>query len=235
MAKLITVTGNSCKTVFSFLLAQHLSQKYRCALISTDGFQPGYATLMPSKPERADDSLGRLLTIVSISQSDILTNGDFINNNLFMLSYRSGQTPMTFPEITPYNMDELIRCLSEITDFIIVDTSTSKSKFDRLVRAKSDLEICLITADGRGLAYVDSYKCMASLNILVANSKYCQVSAIAHQLGSKVKYCLPYFRSLGAIYNGVDITAISPSGSYIKILRKVAVDCEQVLHASGQS
>lgn len=223
MGQLIAVTGNSGKTVFSYYLAKILSgQGRRVFLVSTDSGQPAYKMLFPGRKNDDQRSLGRLLSLASISEAQIFDNAFTVNKDLMMLSYADGENPLTYPEVAEVNLRELFTQLSAIADNVIVDTATYPDAIDRYVLAGNPRRICIATADVKGYYHRRNHPAKGGeTQVLFENSPDNAMTDVLGTYDGPVTV-LPYSRGLSGIYNGVSIADIIPPRKYRKIVAGIA-------------
>lgn len=225
MERLIAVTGNSGKTVFSYYLAQILSrQGKRVILISTDSRQPASKTLFPDRKNEDRRSLGRLLSLATISETKIFDNACTVNKNLMLLGYADGETSLTYPEVAEGSVYTLLTLLNTIADVIVVDTATHQNRIDRSVLAKIPTQISIATADVKGYYYRQNHPAHGDeKQVLFVNSPD---NALSDVLGTYdgPTVILPYCRGLSGIYNGVSIADVIPPRKYRKALYQIIGD-----------
>lgn len=225
MGQLIAVTGNSGKTVFSFYLAQILSkQGKRVFLVSSDCRQPAFKMLFPDRKDEGGRSLGRLLSLATISEANIFNNTHTINKNLMMLSYADGETALTYPGIAEINLEALFKQLSVLADVVLVDTTTHQNRTDKYVLSQGPTQISLATADVKGYYYRQNHPVHGGAEqILFVNSPDNALSDALSTYEGPVTV-LPYCRGLSGIYNGISITDIIPPHKYRKTLYRIVGD-----------
>lgn len=219
MSTIVTVSGNSGKSVFSYYFVMALTKrKKKVALISTDGQKPMYRLLFPTKKSAAGHSLGRLLSLAALTEADIFDNAHIIADNVLMFSYAEGESCLTYPEITGINLRNFYEQLSKLVDYIVVDTSTARNDIDTFFMSQST-DLCITTADTKGLAYRQFYQPQGT-QLLLCSSRYNALTDILGTFQAPLKV-LPYCRVLTAIYNGTDISDVKPSIRYRKTLENV--------------
>lgn len=225
-SKILAVTGNTGKTLFSFYLAQLLSATKRIALLCTDGFCPVYATLFPQAKKEPGHvkSLGKLLSLPVISHSDIFEHAYIAGDNLFIFSYDENETSYSYPEITDVNLQTLFGVLEHIADVIIVDTTTYYNSIDRFVLSLPEVQsVQITTADTKGFYYRQFQNGPVTRALYLPVSGYCSLQDVAQSFSKSQKaWELPNSKNLGAAYGGTNITDIVPSGKYRKILLDMA-------------
>jgi molybdopterin-guanine dinucleotide biosynthesis protein len=224
VGQLIAVTGNSGKTVFSFYLAQILSkQRKRVILVSTDSRQPAFKMLFPDRKKEEGRSLGRLLSLATISEANIFNNTHTINKNLMMLSYADGETALTYPGIAEINLEALLKQLSVLADVVLVDTTTHQNRIDKYVLSQSPKQIRLATADVKGYYYRQNHPAHGAEQVLFVNSPDNALSDVLSTYEGPVTV-LPYCRGLSGIYNGISITDIIPPRKFRRTLYRIVGD-----------
>lgn len=224
MSKLITITGNSGKTVFSFLLANELAQKGKKAIvISTDNQIPSFHYLMPIDKKIENKSLGKILALAVINTKSILDNMITFkrNENLGVLCYSVDESVNTYPQILESNIEALILQLKSLVDYIIVDTQTYRNIIDQYAVKNSDNHICITTADYKGYAYRKRYDDELTTHILYNNNAYNPLEDIKRTFKLQVKYIMPYFKQLSYIYNGSKLEDISVPQKYDKLISNI--------------
>ncbi len=225
MEKLIAVTGNSGKTVFSYYFAQVLAkQKKKVLIVSTDSLQPACKMLFPTRKLEPNRSLGNLLSLAAVTKADIFNNSNVIDDDLLLYSYAPGESHLTYPAITTTNLHNVFHKFYAIADYVVVDTSTARNVIDQYVLSKNPVQLCITTADEKGFHYRDYYKSEngSVIPILFNNSVYNPLSDILATFSTTVKHILPYSKSLTSVYNGVNISDITAPRRYRKVLYKVA-------------
>lgn len=228
MSKVITISGNSGKSVFAYYLSRSIAgRKKKIALIATDGQQPMYKLLFPTEKQEPGKSLGRLLSLAALTEADIFDNAHVIADNILMFSYAEGESCLSYPEITGINLHNFYEQLTRLVDCIVVDTSTAHNDIDRFFFSQSS-DICLTTADTKGLVYRQFYKPQGT-QLLLLNSRYNAISDVLGTFKTTPPKILPYCLVLTAVYNGTDISAIAPPWRYRKVIEKVVREFDSAL------
>lgn len=152
--------GNNCsgKTTFSAALATKLvdDKNSSCIIIDFNIDTPARAVWEPTNKVSRMFSLGALLEEEKIDLKVIpkylLTHKDY--NNIGLLGYCSGDTPISYEEPLYDKMIDVIRASEQMVDFVIVDCS-SPLLTDTLEAAieMSDCLNMLITPDVKGIVY----------------------------------------------------------------------------------
>ena len=125
--KIITVWGSQhCgKTTFSVKLAQALYDKCRATVIVLfcDITTPALPVLFPNRKENELYSVGNVLSRTDIFANDVVSNLVIPKDrmNLGFLGYKNRENRFSFPEYHPQKAEDLLRALSELADYIIVD------------------------------------------------------------------------------------------------------------------
>jgi hypothetical protein len=232
MSHVITITGNAGKTTFAYYLAMAYQKRgQKVALVSTDGQKPMFRLLVPTKKPAPNHSLGRLLSLAVITKTELFDNAQVLDDNLLMFSYTDGDSILSYPEITGVNLRNFHDRLSAQVDVILVDTSTARNDIDRYFMNVST-EICITTADARGVAYRDYYRPQA-IQLALPTSPY---NALADVMGTYAEpaILLPYCKVLAALYNGMDITDISLPKKYRKAVESVVKLLDSKLQPQGE-
>ncbi len=227
MSKTIVITGNSCKTVFSYYLANYLAtDKKKVLMVSTDNNIPTCRLLMPTNKNTEDKSLGEILCNVVIDKTCIMDNTviSSANSNLGIISYTPFKMANNYQELTQSGIEDFFRVLYSLADYIVVDTQTTVNDIDKYAISTADVCLCISTADYKGLAYRQEKKLQNSINILYCNNPYNPVEDILHTFDKQVKYIIPFIKELQPIYNGVNITDIKCPKSLVKVIEKLNKD-----------
>ncbi len=225
MSKLIAITGNAGKTTFSYLLAQKLCRNgSRVMLVSTDSYTPTVPYLMKlDKNQRK--SLGRILSLAVIDEKSILANMvSFKNENIGLLSYALGESQHTYPAILDKNIEDLFENLKTLVDYIIVDTNTCQNAIDKYAISHCDSQICITTANYKGLAYRQNMTDDSVCHIIYNDSPFNPFEDIRQTYKHHVKYVMDYCKSLQCIYNGVLLDDVVCPPKYDKLLRQIEKD-----------
>lgn len=232
-SKIITVTGNYGKSIFSYFLAQALSRQkiqrdeyhsdnLKVAILSTDDKQPMVDLMFPTAKTDKSKSLGRVLSMAALSVSDLFNNAYVINDNIMWLGYAPNETKKTYPDITEINLSNLHDLLNKIVDVIIVDTATERNVIDYYFLARSR-NICITTADLKGVNYRRIYMPQENdTQLLVCNSRYAALPDILGTFDTPPQI-LPYCKVFSAVYNGINISDIIPPKKYTKFLDKLVI------------
>lgn len=227
MSKIITITGNGCsgKTVFAHLLAKKLcGYGEKVVIVSTDDEAPSAQISFAELNKEANKkSLGMLLSSAIIDARNVMSHIQFGKQaNLGLLAYALGETADTYPEITGQDMTTLFNVLSEIgINTVIVDTKTGRNPIDRYALSICDEEICITTADYRGLAYrrANGDKPNAT-HIMFEYSGFCPTTDILRTFVRPVKLVMPYIKAFDTLYNGsfLEELEVPKKGAYNKAL-----------------
>ena len=231
MSNVITVTGNFGKTTFSYFLAMALQKRgQKVALVCTDGQKPMFRLLFPTKKPAPGHSLGRLLSLAVITKTELFGNAQVLDDWLMMFSYTDGDSILTYPEITGVNLHNFHERLSAQVDTILVDTSIARNEIDLYFLSHST-DICITTADARGVAYRDFYR-PQGIQLALPTSPY---NAIADLMGTYAEPAtlMPYCKVLTALYNGIDITDISLPKRYRRAVESVVNTLDSKLQPEG--
>ncbi|WMJ24317.1 hypothetical protein RBG61_06530 [Paludicola sp. MB14-C6] len=205
MAQLITVTGNTGKTLFSFLLATKLANKdKRVIIISTDSNAPSFLYAMPVEKKAEAKSLGKVLSLPIISPHQILENmiSFSCSENIGCICYNVNESNNSYPDILESNLDTFFNHLNSLVDYIIVDTETRQNIIDQYCIHRCESEICIASADLKGLAYRQRYDNDKTIHVLYHCSPYNPFEDIQRTYSKQVKYILPYCKQFGYIFNG---------------------------------
>ncbi|MDF2567826.1 MAG: hypothetical protein K0R90_1282 [Oscillospiraceae bacterium] len=224
MAKIIAVTGNSGKTVFSFFLAEALAQKdEKAILLSTDSIISSSNVLFPTIKTVQNKSVGKILSLPVIDRTDI-TENIFLtpnNKNLGLLSYAPNENINSFPLPTEQNISKLFHVMTELVDYIVVDTQSGFNDIDMYALSHADKEICITTADYKGLCFRKFYNHENALDVLFTNNAYNPVSDISRTFKSPVKYTLTFQKEFLPLFNGINITDVTIPKRYQKEIQKI--------------
>ncbi len=160
--KIIAVWGNpnSGKTSFSIKLAKELTRrKKNVILIFCDAETPTMSTVIPFV-ETADQSLGDLLSAVSITQDSILQKCIPVRGDKYLsvMSYLHGENERTYAQYNKERIVDLLILLKHLADHIIIDCSSHihQDLFSRTALELSDQVLRLITPDLKALSYYDA-------------------------------------------------------------------------------
>lgn len=226
MSKIITILGNSGKSTLSFFLGNKLiDEGNRVMIVSTDNSIPTLQYMLP-EDKKTTRSLGRLLSLALISNKDILDNMQTIrgNDELGYLSYSSGECKHTYPEITQGNLATFFELLRSLVDYIIIDTQTITNEIDRYALLISDINICVCTANIKGLAYRQYLSDENITHILFNDSVYNPYEDIAHTYKQNVKYHMPLCKNLQSLYNIDTFVGLTCPPKYSKLIDKIVME-----------
>lgn len=219
--KIIAVTGNSGKTVFSHYLAKELSRSHKTIFIASDDTKPVCRCLYPPKSKMEPHSLGRLLSLPVIHEQDVFDCSSVVNKNLLMLGYEAGESSRSYPDIVEVNLQNLFRQLQNMAEFIVVDTATMWSEIDAFALGLDNhCEICVTTADVRGMYHRQLWP-TGDIKVLWQNSPYNAVQDVLSTFAQEKPFLLPYCKDFGGIYNGVSIGDIQPQKEYQRALQRI--------------
>ena len=223
MGKTILITGNSGKTVFAYQLAALLSGQQKVVLLSADGIKPASQMLFPLVKRPILQSVGKLLSMPVMTRMDVMDHLYVPEGckNLGLLSYAPGESAASYPHPTEGAASELHTILQSVCDVLVVDTQTVFSDVDRYFLSRADAELCITTADFRGLAWRTAYKREQAVHVLYLDNPYNPAEDIARTFPSPVKFHLPYCKEFRPLYNGVNITDLSVPAKYRKVLQAV--------------
>lgn len=160
MGKIIAVSGppGSGKTTLSVKLAQEIyaATKSQVVYFSPDMLIPTLGVLFPTQKKENLKSIGSVLDRIPLTGDDILsvvatTKG---MDNLGYLGYRSGEHPYTYSALTENKALELLACLKECSDYLIVDCDRNRDNLiSILARSIADHVVYVHNPDLRSLLY----------------------------------------------------------------------------------
>ena len=131
MAKIITVCGspNSGKTTISTAMGISLSKRgFNTCVIYCNDVVPSIPVLLPQSTIKVGDvkqkSIGKILNLADFSTNDILNNVVYVKQlpRLSFLGYAYGENSNTYARFTNFDVYNFYAKLSEMVDFIIVDS-----------------------------------------------------------------------------------------------------------------
>lgn len=220
--KKIIITGNIGKTVFAYFLAEYLSKEKKVILISTDEDKAVYRCLFQSS-KRSNKSFSRLLCDPVIVDKDIFNNSHLLNKRFLMIS--NADTTVTYPEPTIHNCAKLMLALDNLTDIVIVDSSNHV--FDSHFKNSPDcLNVCVLSADIRGYHYRMKHG-NGDIDLLWETNSYSLYQdSIASFKNKPIE--LPNIKKLNSIYNGSNISDIALNAKYLKALKTISKEIEQM-------
>ncbi len=199
--KIIGIWGNpnSGKTSLAMQMAERLNKKEKSVIvILTDPYVPVASTLFPEIDVK-EQSLGAVLSDVSITQESILARCVPVKDtkNVSVLSYLQGENIRTYADYGEDRIIDLFIHLKHLVDYVIIDCS---SYFQHNLLTQKTLEVAdsiirLITADVKAISYYE-----ASLPLLMEN-KYQVHKHI--KVMSKVQTHLPK-GAVSSYFGGVD-------------------------------
>lgn len=224
MKKLILITGNKGKSIFSFYLANRLAvNNKKVIIVSSDYIKPTSYLFFPEKTDLDNKSIGKLLSLAVISKADIFNHCTIDKNaDIGYLNYAPNENDNSYPEITKSELSNLYTQLNSLTDYIIVDTNSSQNKIDSFFADKKDIELCITTADYCGLLYRKQYN-STGINILLNDNAFNPLEDIQRTFdkSNPAKYILPESKLLTAIYNGYNIHGVTPTKKYLRVIDKI--------------
>ena len=226
MSKLITILGNTGKSTLAFFLGNSLIDNgKRVMIISTDNSIPTLQYMLP-EDKKTTRSLGRLLSLALISDKDILDNMQTIRgaDEVGYLSYASGENKNTYPEITQGNLGTFFELLRGLVDYIIIDTQTILNEIDRYALLISDINICVCSANIKGLAYRQNLSEENITHVLLNDNVFNPYEDIAHTYKQNVKYHIPFLKNLQSLYNLDTFVGLICPPKYIKIVDKIVTE-----------
>lgn len=224
MPKLITITGNSGKTVLSYYLGNALTAGgKRVFIISTDENCPTNSVLFPQTKEVAGKSVGEILLNVIINKTLVMENTLILNSNknLGFLSYCPGKLAVHYPELIGSSVTQLFNTINLLADYIIVDTGSTVNEIDHYAIPNADLNLCITSADLKGLAYRETHSLANVTHLLLCTNSYNPLEDIKHTFTTNLKYVVPFCAPLGAVYNGANIHDITLPKQYEKVLNRL--------------
>jgi hypothetical protein len=234
MSAIITVTGNSGKTTFAYYLSKALEKEGRkIALVSTDGEKPMSRLLLPTGKADPARSLGRLLSLAVVTKTDLFDNARVLGKNLLLFSYTDGDGAHAYPEIAGANLRGFYERLSAAVDAVVVDTSSAGNVIDNFFRERAGADVCITTADARGLAWRELYK-PSGVQLVLPTCRYNATADVLGTFKDVRPLLLPYCTVLTVLYNGVDIPDITPPRQYMNTVGKVVAMLDPQLQPQGQ-
>ncbi|MFI3327072.1 MAG: hypothetical protein R3Y35_13015 [Clostridia bacterium] len=214
--KNIIVTGNSGKTTFSYFLAEKLSKTHKVILISTDTEKGMIKCLFPDAQSTENRSLGNLLADPIIIEKDVYDNSYLVDDNFLFISY-TGDIEL-HPNITSINCSKLFSRVSQMADYLIVDTS--KHIFDKfMLSSPNKTVISVTTCDLRGYHYRIKNP-ISDINVLLQATAYSHSQDVLSTF-EKRPFEITYSKQLQSVYTGESIKNIPISKSYTKTLNKI--------------
>lgn len=223
MSKVITILGNTGKTTLSFFLANKLAEGgKRVMVVSTDNAVPTLQHMLP-EDKKGTRSLGRLLSLALISSKDILDNMQTIKgkDDIGYLSYAPGESKDTYPKISEGNLTTFFDLLNGLVDYIIIDTQTVKNEIDRYIFLKSEVNLCVTSANIKGLAYRQHLEDEQITHVLFNDSTFNPYQDIAHTFKQNIKYHMPYCKSLQSLFNIDTFIGLVYPIKYSKMIDKI--------------
>lgn len=225
MNKTITILGNSGKTVLAYYLAQRLSEKdKKVMIVSTNNATPDFSLLFPDA-NKMKQSLGRVLSLAIINQESIIDNTVvLVNPNIGYMMYRHNENKNTYPSITSTNIESFFAHLSNLMDFIIIDTQTERNVIDiYAIEMLKGINVCVTTADLKGFAYRQQLpEGLPVTHVLYNNNKLNPYEDMKHTFSLQVKHHMPFCPGLQYLYNGATLKDLSACPKqYKKFLDKL--------------
>lgn len=221
MAKMIKVTGNQGKSIFSFYLAKELSSKSKVIVLSADeSAAPCSALFFDNESKK---SLGRLLAKPVITKQDIFSQMNFYSDDLGYLGYASGENIASYPKVLPENIKRLLDQLLELTDYCIIDGKHFGSKIETVAETYRPLSIFIASADRKGVAYRNAFdqQPKGQIDVVLNNSRFNYLPEIMATYRHSPKYILPYAKELNSIYNTTGIANVPVPKGYGKVIKAV--------------
>lgn len=168
MSKIITITGNpaSGKSLLSCQLAAKLSKDNEVLLVNYSADVPMHPIWQPSVRVEHKKSLGLVLSSPAVNISAVGYAMEMLkdNNNLGLIGYTRGDTPLSYVDVTYRKSVEFLKAAAElIHGYIIIDCGSDfADPFRPAAIEMADQCFMLITPDLRGLHYYNSQKALLS-------------------------------------------------------------------------
>lgn len=168
MAKLISVYGppNSGVTTLCMGMAQVLSKKkYSVCVVCCNNLVPTIPTIIPQSANKVGavsnkiKSIGKVLKLINFTTNDILEQFVYSKsyNNIALIGYGYGETNLTYPEPTEYDVYSFFGKLSEMVDYIILDCDKNPlNMITKVGLEKADAIIKVCGAGYKDIAYFAS-------------------------------------------------------------------------------
>lgn len=125
--RIIAVWGSphSGKTVFATKFAECLYRESRGTVIVlyTDILTPSLSVLFPNRKSSELYSVGTVLSKTDIYANDVVSNLVTVKErmNLGYLGYRNGENRFSFPNYNDAKVENLLKVLCELADYVVVD------------------------------------------------------------------------------------------------------------------
>lgn len=163
MSKTIAVWGspNSGKTTFATKLAETIYDKYQSTVIVlyADNETPALPVIFPNYKKEDMFSVGVALAKTDITQEDIVRQLVTIKlkQNFGFLGFTDGENRYTYPSFDETKIRGLFAVLSTLTDFLIIDcTSSLKNPISRVAIKEADDVIRLSSPDLKSVSFFAS-------------------------------------------------------------------------------
>lgn len=187
---ILTICGNhkSGKSLYAASLANgilHKTPKASIIMINLSKDIPAHAMWEPSRVISNMNSVGFLFEegIITVKSVPKFTITHKSNDNIGLIGYCIGDTPITFNEPTYDNVIELIKVADQLADYVILDCDSNMlSDFLAASIEMADDLSFLVTPDIDGTLYLQTFKKMYE-----SNMKYAQVIANMNYILSPVK------------------------------------------------
>lgn len=187
---ILTVCGNhkSGKSLYAVSLAMgilHKTPKATVMLINLSKDVPAHAMWEPTRVISNMNSIGFLFEEGGISVKSVpkytITHKNY--DNIGLIGYCIGDTPITYSDPSYDDIIELIKVADQLADYVILDCDTNllSDFLAASIEMADDLSI-LITPDIDGTLYLQTFKTMYE-----SNMKYAQVIDKMNYILSPVK------------------------------------------------
>lgn len=125
MGKVISVWGSpgSGKTTFSVKFANEIAKEKSVIVVFSDTLCPVIPTILDNADNKK--SLGKILSSAQVTKDVILKNCIPVNKNLGVIGYAEYENIFTYPQFTREKVVDLIDCLKDLADYIIIDLSSN--------------------------------------------------------------------------------------------------------------
>lgn len=161
--QILAVWGNpsSGKTTTSIKIAKELSEREKNVIVVfCDVLCPTAMTILPHI-DLENKSLGRLLSVPSITQADILSECITLDKNEYLsfLGYSQGENIFTYAEYSKERAMDLLILLRHLADYVIWDCSSNFASdvLSAVALEMADKVIRLKSVNLKAVSYFDSY------------------------------------------------------------------------------
>ena len=211
MCKFIAVCGapGSGKTSVALKLAQelyHLTNRAPILVFSPDLQVPSLGYIFPHRKASELYSIGKVLEQTDVYREDVLKHTVTTKEmeGLGYLGYKAGENKYSYPRPTEDKVQQLVRCMRELADFVIVDCSSDRTDLlSAMARNEADVVLQVTSPTLKTMCYyasnADQFESLSNSALQIMNIQDKDIYLPLQEVNNHFKgipYMLPYCQGI---------------------------------------